>query len=210
MTTGSTDVVVGGSLNNVTSFSLSTKSSIILHFGVTGRLIAVGPIKDVVAGAFAIPDLTAFTGTLANGTEVAIGSGGSTFKTTLQAIRNFFHPPAAVYRRYLAIKPEADGATIGASDFIHATRGATSQSSTITMPTFTGNHYLAVLLPQDHGAPSTFRERNSLLNFAHTLYLQSGVIRLSNINYLEYRYGSSATVASVVTDVLSGQEWVLS
>ena len=207
---GSPNVIVGGAFNNVTSFTLASKSSVMLHFGVTGRLIAVGPIRATAVGSFSVPELTAFTGSLANDTAIAIGSGSDTFRTTLQAIRSFFHPPAPTFRRYLAVRPEASGATFGAGDFISATRAVNSESSVITLPTFTGNQYLAVLLPQSHGAPSVFRERLSQLNFAHTLYALGGTITIAGVNYTAYRYGESATVATVVFDGLSGQEWVLS
>ena len=64
-------------------------------------------------------------------------------------------PPVHTDTMYAGVRAEADGNTFVASDF---TGGASSTGTQITVPTYTGNHYIAFAVPATRGQPTSIRQ----------------------------------------------------
>ena len=64
-------------------------------------------------------------------------------------------PPVHTDTMYAGVRAEADGNTFVASDF---TNGASTTGTQITVPTYTGNHYIAFAVPATRGQPTSIRQ----------------------------------------------------
>ena len=184
----------------------------------SGTISAIVPGQGLVGGgasgsinlAVTIDALTAKSPPFSDSWEIMLYDGANLVKVTFGQLKAFFGggTPVVPHIKYAAVRP--DDANFVAADFTDETRGSSTNTNIIVMPTFTTNVYVAYAIPSDQPDLTVWKQVGSPFNQIDGLFKQDDQITIAGDPHNIYIFGSDKDTHVVMFANTSETSWEIS